>query len=88
MFYIFIVLFKKSSTLTDLVDLCIIKKKGSKPSLTSWGRYNKGREGKRKKEWESGAREVLKACHCAVVFLPLEDKISPIANNSPTHGIG
>jgi hypothetical protein len=40
MFYTFIVLFEKSSTLIDLMDLCkyfIIKKKGDKPSLNGLG---------------------------------------------------
>jgi hypothetical protein len=41
MFYTFIVLFEKSSTLIDLMDLCkdfiVEKKKGDKPSLNGLG---------------------------------------------------
>jgi hypothetical protein len=40
MFYTFIVLFEKSSTLIDLMDLCKIlleKKKSNKPSLNGLG---------------------------------------------------
>jgi hypothetical protein len=40
MFYTFIVLFEKSSTLIDLMDLCkilLMKKKSDKPSLNGLG---------------------------------------------------
>jgi hypothetical protein len=43
MFYTFIVLFEKSSTLIDLMDLCkdfIVKEeKVTNLALTDWGRY-------------------------------------------------
>jgi hypothetical protein len=45
MFYTFIVLFEKSSTLIDLMDLCkdfINEKKGDKLSLNGLGCYNFG----------------------------------------------